>query len=41
MLLDTVVINGRSHGLMQADLAHYPPRFETQVRVVNAIRVAA
>jgi putative N-acetyltransferase (TIGR04045 family) len=40
-LLETICVRDRPHGLMQADLACYPPRRENEIALVNAARVAA
>ncbi len=40
-LLHRTTVQGRPHGLMQADLAFYPPRHESEVALVNAARAAA
>jgi hypothetical protein len=40
-LLETVSVHGRPHGLMQADLAYYPPRHENEIALVKAARAAA
>jgi putative N-acetyltransferase (TIGR04045 family) len=40
-LLETICVHDRPHGLMQADLAFYPPRHENEIALVNAVRAAA
>jgi len=40
-LLETISMRDRPHGLMQADLAFYPPRHENEVALANAARAAA
>jgi putative N-acetyltransferase (TIGR04045 family) len=40
-LLETISVHDRPHGLMQADLAFYPPRRENEIALVNAVRAAA
>jgi putative N-acetyltransferase (TIGR04045 family) len=40
-LLEGISLHGRPHGLMQADLAFYPPRHENEIALVNTARVAA
>jgi len=39
--LAAIEVQGRPHVLMQADLAHYPPRVVDEVRVVTGLRAAA
>lgn len=39
--LEAVVVQGRPHVLMEAQLAHYPPRAEDEVRFYTALRRAA
>lgn len=40
-LLEMISAHGRPHGVMQADLAYYPPRRESEIALVNAARAAA
>jgi putative N-acetyltransferase (TIGR04045 family) len=40
-LLETLPVQGQPHGLMQADLAFYPPRYENEITLVSAARAAA
>jgi putative N-acetyltransferase (TIGR04045 family) len=39
--LEAVTLHGRPHRLMQADLAHYPPRLQEEVGFVTVLRNAA
>ena len=39
--LDAVIVQGRPHVLMQADLAHYPPRAQDDVGFFSALRAVA
>lgn len=39
--LRPIAVQGRPHVLMQADLAHYPPRTQSEVRFVTSLRAAA
>ncbi len=39
--LQAIRVQGRPHVLMQADLAHYPPRVEDELRFVVRTRAAA
>src|SRR3981081_3534207 len=40
-VLETISVQDRPHGLMQAGLAFYPPRHENEIALVNAVRAAA
>lgn len=39
--IEAVAVNGRPHVLMQAELAHYPPRHEDEIAFFTALREAA
>ena len=39
--LEAITVEGRPHVLMQADLAHYPPRHEDDVAFYTCLRQAA
>ncbi len=40
-VLDAVTVQGRPHVLMEADLAHYPPRLQDDVGFFSGLRAAA